>query len=92
MSEVVTIEDTGGLGPIEIQASPGRQAITPASRIAVAAIGTNASLFAGRGLDWGSGHGLLAIAAARIPAVSHVVGLELDSADVPGFVSVLLGA
>ena len=80
---VVVIEDTGGLGPIEMDVSSGRQVITPASRVAVATIGANAGLLAGKGLDWGSGHGLLAIAAAKVPAVTHVIGLELSAADVP---------
>jgi hypothetical protein len=79
---VVTIEATGGLGPISIEVPGGRQTITPASRMAVAAVGANAGLLAGRGLDWGSGTGLLAIGAARIDTVDRVLGLELHAADV----------
>lgn len=51
---------------------------TPASRIALEAIAAHAGRFRGRGLDWGSGSGLLAIAAARLPGVEEVLGLELD--------------
>ena len=36
----------------------------------------------GFGLDWGSGSGVLAIAAARIESVDSVVGLELEVANV----------
>jgi hypothetical protein len=82
-ADLVTIDDTGGLGPVVVAIPDGRQTITPASRMAVAAIGHNASLLAGRGIDWGSGTGLLAVGAARIDAVTHVLGLELDAGDVP---------
>ena len=81
--DVVTITDTGGLGPIEVEIPHGRQTITPASRMAVAAVGANAGLLRGAGLDWGAGTGLLAVGAALVPSVDHVIGLELDPADVP---------
>jgi hypothetical protein len=80
---VTTIEDTGGLGPITVEVPVARQTITPASRMAVAAIGHNSRMLSRRGVDWGSGTGLLAVGAARIPVVEHVVGLELDASDVP---------
>ncbi len=82
-SDLVTIDHTGGLGPITVEIPHGRQTITPASRMAVAAIGANAGLLRGRGLDWGAGTGLLAIGAALVDGVDLVVGLELDAADVP---------
>jgi hypothetical protein len=82
-ADLVMLDETGGLGPIVVAVPHGRQTITPASRMAVAAIGANASLLAGRGIDWGSGTGLLAVGAARIDEVTHVLGLELDAADVP---------
>jgi len=80
---VATIEETGGLGPIEIEIPRRRQTVTPASRMAVAAIGENAHLLSGRGIDWGSGTGLLAVGAALVAGVDRVVGLELDAVDLP---------
>ena len=82
-SGLITIADTGGLGPITAETPPGRQTVTPASLMAVAAIGRNAGLLRGRGLDWGAGTGLLSIAAAFVDGVDLVVGLELDEADPP---------
>ncbi len=82
-SDVVTLEATGGLGPITVAIPQGRQTITPASRMAVAAIGDNARFLHGRGLDWGAGTGLLAIGAALVDDVDFVLGLELDEADLP---------
>lgn len=71
-----------GPGPIRIHHPEGTFAPTPASRIALLAIGRNAGRIRGRGLDWGGGTGLLAIAAARIAAVEEVLGLELDPRNV----------
>ena len=82
-ADLITIQATGGLGPIRVMVPRGRQTITPASRMAVAAVGENAHLLHGRGIDWGSGTGLLTIAAAKVAAVEHVIGLEVDAADVP---------
>lgn len=81
--DVVAIAATGALGSLTIEVPHGRQTITPASRVALEAVGANADLLSGRGLDWGSGTGLLAVGAASIDAVDWVVGLELDAADVP---------
>ena len=69
-----------GLGPepIRIHHPDGAFSPTPASRVALQAIGSHADRLRGRGLDWGSGSGLLSIAAARIGAVDEVLGLELD--------------
>jgi predicted RNA methylase len=50
--------------------------------MAVAAVGRHAHLLEGHGLDWGAGSGLLAIAAARVPAVDHVVALEVEAVEV----------
>ena len=68
------------LGPdaIRIHHPEGAFVPTPASRIAVEAIAAHAARFRGRGLDWGSGSGLLAIAAVRLAGVEEVLGLELD--------------
>ena len=69
-----------GLGPdpIRIHHPEGAFVPTPASRVALRAIGRHADRFRGRGLEWGSGSGILTIAAARIAAVEEVLGLELD--------------
>lgn len=70
-------KDTGGLGTLRIRHPPGTFALTPASRITVAAVGAERKRLAGTGIDWGSGAGCVAIAAARIPAVDRVLGLEI---------------
>lgn len=75
--------DAGPLGQLELEVPLGRQAITPASRVTLATLVEQAPLFSGRGIDWGCGVGALCVAAARIPAVEHVLGLELDPRDVP---------
>lgn len=68
-----------GPDPLRIHHPEGAFVPTPASRIALEAIAAHADRFRGRGLDWGSGSGLLAIAAARLAAVDEVLGLELDA-------------
>ena len=72
-----------GPDPIRIHHPEGAFVPTPASRIALEAIAAHSGRFRGRGLDWGSGSGLLAIAATRLAAVEEVLGLELDSRGVP---------
>lgn len=67
---------------MEILHPPGTFALTPASRIGLEAITRNAHILSGTGLDWGSGTGCLAIVAAKLPAVTRVVGLEIESANV----------
>jgi hypothetical protein len=52
---------TGGLGEIHIFHPSRTFALTPASRIAIQAIGNCQHPLAGSGLDWGSGTGCLAI-------------------------------
>ncbi len=80
--ECLAIEDTGGLGSIELLCPVGGLTVTPASRLAVATIGRHRDLLVGIGLDWGSGVGALSIAAARLKAVERVVGLEIVERDV----------
>lgn len=77
----VTTEMTCGLPALSIRHPPGTFALTPASLISLQAIGKHRELLAGHGLDWGSGTGCLAIAAAKIPAVRSVVGLEICEAN-----------
>src|SRR3977135_1513131 len=71
-----------GMGEIRIAHPAGTFAITPASLISLEGIANNQELLGGVGLDWGSGAGCLAIAAARVPAVQRVIGLELSTANV----------
>ena len=75
-------EATFGLGELHIYQPPGSFALTPASRIAIEAIGQHQHLLNGLGLDWGSGTGCLTIAAAKAEGVKNVIGLELTSANV----------
>lgn len=74
--------ETGGLGTIRLRHPPGTFALTPASRVTVAAVGAERDRLRGEGIDWGSGVGCVAIAAARIPPVRRVVGLEIVEANV----------
>lgn len=78
----VTTETTFGLGELRIRHPPGTFALTPASLISLQTIGKHKELLHGHGLDWGSGTGCLAIAAAKIPEVQSVVGLEISEANV----------
>ena len=66
--------ETGGLGPLSIHHPKGTFAITPASRIALRAIGENRHLLSGNGLDWGSGTGCMTLATALIDQVDRVIG------------------
>ncbi len=79
---LLTDEATGGLGELAIHHPPGTFALTPASLIALQTVGRRQSLLHGVGVDWGSGTGVLAMAAARVTAVTHVVGLEISAANV----------
>jgi SAM-dependent methyltransferase len=78
----VNADATEGLGEIQILHPPGTFAVTPASRIAIQAIGKYQHLITGNGIDWGSGTGCLAITAARIDKVKRVIGLEISPLDV----------
>lgn len=73
---------TNGLGEIVLDHPRGTFALTPASEISIRAICDHHALLSGRGIDWGSGVGGMAIAAARIPSVDEVIGLELSEANV----------
>ena len=74
--------ETFGLGELDILHPSGSFALTPASLIAVEAIGRNQQLLSGIGIDWGCGSGCMAIAAAKIAAVEHVIGLDIVDANV----------
>ena len=74
----IPVPPTLGPDPIRIHHPEGAFVPTPASRIALEAIAAHADRFRGRGLDWGSGSGLLAIGVARLAGVEEVLGLELD--------------
>lgn len=78
----LTNTDNGGLGELEIHQPPGAFALTPASRIALQTIGLHRHLLAGMGLDWGCGTGCLGITAVQIPTVSHIIGLDIDPANI----------
>jgi methylase of polypeptide subunit release factors len=79
---VFSAGETHGLGRLEFAHPPGTFALTPASFISLTAIVANAELLHGTGLDWGSGVGCLAVAAARIPTVDLMIGLELSPSNV----------
>ena len=81
MQTDITIFDdmaTGELGEMKIVHPPATFSPTPASRIALRAIGLNQALLRVNGLDWGCGTGCLAIAAAKIGGVKQVIGLDIS--------------
>jgi len=77
-----TAAETRGLGDLEFIQPPRTFALTPASVTALRAVFDHQDSLSGSGLDWGSGVGCLAIAAARIPRVTSVVGLEITAENV----------
>ena len=84
---ILSNEDSFGLGELKI-AHPGESfPVTPATRIALQAIGTHQGQLQGRGIDWGCGSGPLSIAAAKIGAVEHVLGLDIEPANVASSLS-----
>jgi len=74
--------DTGGLGTVEIHHPPGSFVLTPASRISLQTIGQHRHLLAGVGIDWGCGTGCLGITAVKIPAVTQIIGLDIEPANI----------
>src|SRR5712691_2687395 len=76
---LLTLDQNGPLGTIEILHPAGTFAPTPATLIAVEAIAEKRALLSGTGLDWGRGVGCLAIAAAMIETVGSITGLEISS-------------
>lgn len=79
---VLPASQTHGLGRIRIQHPPGTFVLTPASLISLSAVCVHQELLGGTGIDWGTGTGCLAIAAARVEAVRRVYGLEIEPANV----------
>jgi len=73
----VQIELTG-LGGISIELAHG-VTVTPATLVTLEAISDHRDRLEGVVMDWGSGSGALAIAAARIPSVRRVIALELSA-------------
>jgi len=82
MSEHPIAIERPGHAALRIVATPGRSSITPASRLCLTVIDDRSDLLRGRGLDWGSGTGVLSVAAATHPAVEFILGLELDADEV----------
>ncbi len=74
--------NAGPLGRIDIVPTGGKLSVTPASALMVRAVGSSVAMLAGSGIDWGTGSGCIAIAAARIPAVESIVGIDVLPADV----------
>lgn len=79
---LLTHADTAGLGVLHIDHPDGAFGPSIATRIAVRCIGQHRDLLRGVGVDWGCGPGTLAIAAARIPDVTDVFGLDVNPINV----------
>ena len=78
---ITTIARDTDAPPLRIISTPGRPSITAASRISLLTVDRHPHLIRGNGIDWGSGTGVLAVAAATHPGVDLVVGLELNAAE-----------
>jgi methylase of polypeptide subunit release factors len=82
-NEILLTEETiGRSAPIRIRQPEGTYHLTPASRISLLTIGEHEGLLSGVGIDWGCGTGCLGIAAAKIPTVQQVVGLDSSGPDI----------
>lgn len=82
MTEAPTSIDRSDRAPLRIVSTHGRPSITPATRLCLSTIDSHPDLIRGRGIDWGSGSGVLTVAAATESKVEFVLGLELDPAEV----------
>ncbi len=82
MTDAVSSIDRDNGAPIRIVTTAGKPSITPASRLCLTTIDRHRDLLRGSGIDWGSGSGLLAVAAALQPGVDFVLGLEINEAEV----------
>ncbi len=72
--------DAGSLGRLCLEVHSGTTPITPASRVTVAAVERLGGELSGLGIDWGTGVGTAAIAAARVGAVRRVLAIDIDTA------------
>jgi len=81
VNPVVSIPDVPGQDSIELVVPRGAHAVTPASRIAIRVVAEQAGSLRGVGIDWGTGTGGLAIAAARHAAVERVYAIDVDRAN-----------
>lgn len=75
---MIVIDDVGVLGPVEVELASGGGPVTPASRVCARSVVHRRDLLSGVGIDWGTGTGLLAILAARIPGVERMVAIDVD--------------
>jgi len=78
----LSAELTCRLGELRILHPSGTFALTPASLISIQAIARHQERLEGIGIDWGTGTGCLAVAAAKIATVHTVVGLEVSRSNV----------
>lgn len=73
---------TGNAEAVKLHHPAGTFALTPASRMALRAVGQHRNLLHGKGIDWGSGIGSLTILAATMENITQVIGLEISEANV----------
>jgi SAM-dependent methyltransferase len=79
---VLPPEQTGGLGALTVEHPAGTFPPSPATRATLLAIAKSGQHLEGIGFDWGCGVGVLAVAAARLPGVRRVIGLDISPANV----------
>ena len=79
---VLSSDETGGLGTIQLRHPPGTFAPSPATLVTLRAVAEVGDELSGVGLDWGCGIGVLSIAGARIDGVEKIIGLELSRENV----------
>ena len=80
-----TIDDANAPPHLAMSVASGTFAPTPASRITLRAVAGHRGRWRGAGLDWGCGGGALALLAAAgsgSAAVTRVVGIDFDAANV----------
>jgi 16S rRNA G1207 methylase RsmC len=72
LKSIFTLDIDGSNQQFRFHHPPGTFALTPASQTLIQAIVQNQNLLQGMVIDWGSGVGCLAIAAARLTKVTKV--------------------
>ncbi len=79
MTDVIVTIDTA-VGRIVLHVPDGAEPVTPASVVAIRGVAAGGGTVSGIGIDWGTGTGGLAIAAARTGGVERVIAADVNPA------------